>query len=439
MKRRITVPITQQENITPCEVSLEIEVDAEKVKKAFDQAYKEAGKSTQVPGFRKGKAPRAVLERYVSEEHIMEHVAEALVYPAFEESIEEASIEPYGPAEYEIIHLADAEPFKFKAKVPLPPTVELGQYVGIEVERLPREISEDDVNSEIESLRQRLAKVQEVEGRPIQQGDLVILQLAEADGEIRETVVEAGKNLASFDEGLIGMSKGETKTIQLIYPEDYEDEELAGTTSHTTVTVKDIKERIVPEINKEFIQQISEGSEEKIETIEQLKDKIRSAMEQAASDLADRGVQAKVIEKVVESAKVCFPSAMLEHEVAHRLQDLLSDLKSRDMSLDDYLEATGTTFEELRSKLESAAEIDIRGSLVLNEIAKKENIEVSDEEVEEEITAMAEESGYPRESVAAYVDRTKSRESIRNRLSKIKVLDFLVNASNIKNMGRDAS
>jgi trigger factor len=433
------VPITQQEQTKPCEVSLEIEVEAEKVKKAFDQAYKEAGKHVNVPGFRKGKAPRAMLERYVSEDHIMEHAAEELVRPAYEEALEEAGIEPYGPAGYEIIHLADAEPFKFRAKVPLAPTVELGKYTGIEVERLSRQVSDEDVEKELESIRQRSAKVENVEGRPAKQGDLAIIRMVEPDGETKETVVEIGNNLASFDKGLIGMNIGETKTIDLVYPKDYEDKELAGTKSQTTVTLNDIKERQLPELNDEFVKQISEKSEEKIETVEQLKDKIKSAMEKAASDIADREIESKIIEKIVESSKIDIPDVMTEHEVAHRLQDLMSNLKNRNLTLEDYFEATGTNFEETQSRMESSAERDIKVSLALGEIAKAEKMEVSDEEVEAEITRMAEESSYPRESIAAYVDKTDGKEAIENRILRRKVLDFLVDNSNIKNVGQKAS
>lgn len=420
-------------------MSLEIEVDSDAVKKAFDQAYREVGKGTAVPGFRKGKAPRAILENYVSEEHVMEHAAEALVYPAYEEALKESGIEPFGPAEYELVHLVDAEPLKFKAKIPLAPTVELGNYVGIEVERLARQVSDEDVDAEIETIRQRSATVSNVEGRPLKEGDLAILQITELDGKTRETVIEVGKNLSSFDEGLAGMNIGETKIIELVYPEDHEDKETAGKESRVTVTLKDIKERQVPDLTDDLVKEISAKSEDKIETVEQLRNKIKSAMEQAASDLADADIQSKIIEKVVQSSTVHFPDAMLEHEVEHRLDDLVSELKTKNLTLEDYLQATGKTFEELKSRLDTSAERDITASLVIGEIAEKEKTEASDEDVETEITKMAEESGYPRESVAAYVDRTESKDAIKNRIIRRKVLDFLVHASNIKNVGREAS
>lgn len=433
------MPITQQEQVSPCAISIEIEVDSDAVKKAFDKAYREAGKHTQVPGFRKGKAPRTILERFVSEEHIKEHAAEELVYPAYEEALKEAGVEPFGAAEYEVLHLEDAEPFKFKANIPLPPAVELGNYKGVEVERLPKQVSDEDVDQEVESLRQKAAKVENVEGRPVQLGDLAIVTLTEPDGDSRETVVEAGKNLPSFDEGLVGMNKGDTKSIELIYPDDYEEKELAGTKSQSTVTIKDIKERQIPELTDDFVKEITEGSPEKIETVQALKDKIKSKMEEAASELADKETQTRIVDRIVESSNINFPDVMLHHEVSHRIQDLVGDLKSRELTLDDYLDATGRTFEELQSRMEESATRDIRVSLVLSEIAEKENIEANDEDVEAEITKMAEESGYPRESVAAYIDRTESKDTLKNRILRGKVLDFLVNASNIKSVGHKKS
>jgi trigger factor len=358
------------------------------------------------------------------------------VVPAYKEAIEEAGIDPFGPAEYELIQMAEGEPMKFKAKVPLAPTVELGNYKGVDVERMPRKVSDEDVNQELETIRQRSAKVETAEGRPVQSGDLAIVRLTEADGDSRETVIEAGKNLPSFDEGLIGMNKDETKSIELIYPNDHEDKEMAGTKSRVTVTVNDIKERQVPELDDDFVKQISEKSEEKIETVDQLKEKIRSAMELAANDLADRKIESEILEKLDKGSKVCFPDVMAEHELDHRREDLLNDLKSRNITIEQYLEATGKTIEEIESNMKEAVERDLRVSIIFGEIAKVENIEVSDEEVEAEITKMAEETGYPRESVAAYVDKTDSKGLINNRLLRRKVLDFLVQASNIKDVGR---
>ena len=433
------VAVTQQEQTKPCEMSLEIEVEPEVVSKAFDEAYVEVGRNTEVPGFRKGKAPRAILERHVSEERVKERAADKLVKPAYEQALEQAGIEPFGTAEYEVVRLADAEPFVFKARVPLPPSVELGEYVGVEVERLVPQVSDEEVDRELEEIRQRSAEVENVESRPIRRGDLAVIRLTERDGDPGEKAVEVGRNLPSFDEGLVGMSAGETKTIELLYPEDYEDRVLAGTSSWVTVTVIGIKERHVPELTDEFVRQITENSDDKIGTVRELKDKIRSAMEEAASELADRQVEAKIVEKVVERSKICFPEAMLDHEVAHRLQDLLRDLESRKRTLEEYLESTGASFEQLRSRVEKSAERDLRASLVIGEIGRREDVRVSDEDVEAEVGKIAQESNLVRESFNAYLDKTDGRQAIRGRLLRRKVLDFLVHASNINNVGGRAS
>ena len=433
------MPITQQEQTKPCEMSIEIEVEQDAVKQAFNDAYRELGKHAEVPGFRKGKAPRSILEKYLSEERIRETAANKLVMPAYENAVKETGIEPFGDAEYEVIHLEDEEPFKFKAKVPLPPSVELGDYVGIEVDKIAQVVSDEHVDAEIDRILQRMAKVESVEDRPAQTGDLLIVQIASRGKESTETVIEVGKNLPSLDEGLVGMNKGETKTIDLVYPDDYADEELKGTTSHATVTISDIKERQIPEMNDELVKEISENSGEKLETVDELKTKIRESMEKASADLADRQVESQLVEKIVEKSTICFPEHMLDHEVAHRLQDLLADLEKRKMTLEDYLQATNSRFEDIRSKVEQAAEKDIKISLALAEVAKKENLEVSEEDIDAEIAKMAEETGYPAESVKAYIDHTNGRDGIGSRVERNKVLDFLVHASNIKNVGKSAS
>lgn len=430
------MPVTQQEQTKPCELSIEVEIDPEKVKKAFDESYREAGKVINVPGFRKGKAPRAMVEKFVDLDHLKERVAEKLVNDAYEEVIAEAGVEPFATAEYEIVHLEDAEPFKFKARIPLAPKVELGNYTKIDVERLVPVVTDEDIQKEIDSIRERSAKVENVEDRPVQKGDLVIINMTDPNGSSRETVVEAGGNLESFDEGLIGMEKGETKTIEINYPEDYEDAEAAGTSSSVIITVNDIKSRELPEMTDELVKMISEGSEEKIETVDELKGKIRSAMEKAAEDVADRQVEQKLVDAVVEGAKIDYPEVMAYDEVRHRFDELLKELKSRKMSLEEYLQATGRTIEQLQTQLEGASERDIKVNLAIYEVAKKENIEVTDEDVEAEIEKMALESGMPKESIKAYMDKTGGRSAIESRLLRRKVLDFLAKASNIKNVGR---
>jgi trigger factor len=432
------VPVTQQEQTKPCELSLEIEVEQAAVAKAFSDAYKEIGEHTNVPGFRKGKAPRAILEKYVSEERVIEHAANKLVPPAYEKAIEEAGVQPFGDAEYEVIHLADREPFKFRATVPLPPSVELGEYVGLKVDRVTSSVGEEDVDREIERILTRMAKNEPVE-RPVQSGDLLVVHLAEPGGEAKETFIEVGKNLPSFDEGLVGMNKAETKTIDLVYPDDYEDKNLAGGSSHVTVTVGDIRERQIPEMNDELVKQISEGSDDKLETVEDLRKYIRTAMEKAASDLADRQVESKLIETIIEGSTICFPESMRDHEVAHRLQDLIQDLDQKKFTLEDYLVATDKTFEEVRASVEASAIRDIEANLVVDEIAKKQNIEVSDGEIDAEIEKMAREAGHPVESVRAYLDRTDGKHAVEHRVERNKVLDFLVHASNIKNVGQKSA
>ncbi|MBI2844373.1 MAG: trigger factor [Armatimonadetes bacterium] len=433
------MPIIQQEQTKPCEILLEIEVEQEEVSKAFDKAYKEIGRKTAPPGFRKGKAPRAVLERYVSQERVKETAVSHLIVSAYEQALKEAGVEPFAKADFEVLHIADAEPFKFKATVPLAPTVELGQYVGIEIEKLVPHISEEDVQSEIEGIMERSAEVVNVEGRPVQKGDLIIVLMVEEDKEPRETVVEAGKNLPSFDEGLIGMSVGETKSIEVVYPEDHEDKDLAGSKFRVVVTIRDIKERRVPELTDEFVRGIAEKSREEFQTVEELRDLIRTRLESAVTEIADRQVQAGIIDKLVDSSNVCFPDVVLEHEVERRLDNLILELKAKETTLDEYLRDTGRSFEQIRSQIESSAGRDIKIALVIEEIAKRENIKVTEEDLDAEIAGMAERSGVPKESLQAYLDKTGGKTSAEKRVLRRKVLDFLVHASNIKNVGRAAS
>ncbi len=431
------MPIIQKEQNKPCEITLEIEVGAEEVKKAFDRAYKEAGRHAEIAGFRKGRAPRSILENVLDKERIEGHAAEIMAEPAYAEALKEAEVEPYGAASYEVIHIADAEPFKFRATVPTAPTVELGKYTELKAKRLPKQVSESDVEARINELRQSAATVESVEGRPVEKGDMVIVAIAQDDSDPRDTVLEVGNNLESVDSGLVGMNAGETKTIDVVYPEDYGDKSVAGQQLQIVVTLNDIKRRNIPELTDEFVKTLKlTNGDEDVETVEALTNYVRESLEKAFSDLADKEVETGLVDQVVEGSTICFHDSVLENEVGHRLQDLVKDLQSRKMTLEDYFRTTGKSFSDIQENISKSAERDIKISLVLEEIAKKESIEVADEDIEAEITKMAEETGYPRESIMAFVDKTDGRQVISDKIARRKVLEFLVNASNIKNVGR---
>jgi trigger factor len=442
--------LVKQEELNPCEVELEVEVDVEKVKSAIDSTYDDIAKETTVPGFRKGKAPRVVLRNYLDPDKVMSRAREGLLREAYSEALEESKLEPYGPADLHDVKFEDGEPLKFKAKVPLQPRVEIGQYIGLEIERPLHEVTDEEVDKQVEALREREAEWSPVSDRAIKEGDAATVKLSREDGEgeseqppIR-VIVDEG-TLPEFREGLVGMKTGDTKTIEVTYPEDYGAEELRGQTRKWNVEVVSVEEKNLPELTDEWVKATYGGEEtpgaeggddaERIDTVEKLKARIRSGMERGAMEEADQAVRDAVVEKVIKGSTICFPEFMVDESVDVRLRELAESLSQRKLTVEDYLKHTNQTVEQIQERYKEESRNYLELLLAFREIVEKEKIEVTDEDFNAELEAAAQQRGTTPEAMRAYVEKSNSEESIRNRILRKKVVDFLVHASNIKNVG----
>lgn len=435
-----------QEQISPCEVGLRIEVEAEKVNVAVDETYRELSKSTKIPGFRPGKAPRAILENFVGEDRVKEYAADKLIQPAYSEALKEANVEPWAPADVDLVEFELGKPLIFTAKVPLAPKVELGNYVGLEIEREVPPVTDEMIDSEIKDMLERQTKFEPVTDRGAQTGDTVVIDMKDEDepeAEPKRQVAALGENLPDFDSGLAGIKVDEERTIQVTYPEEFEAEELRGKTKSLTIKLIELYERKLPELNDEWVKttfapQVEEGVEppvDVIETVDVLKSKIRDAMEKSAQNVADNDVKDKIVDKIIEGSQIDFPDVMVAERVDERLHELDEELKKRKLNPEDYLKHVGKTIEELRAEYAEDAKAALKMNLAIYEVVEKESIKVEDQDVDDEIKTMAEARKVPVESVRAYLESTEGLAAIRYRLLRKKVLDFLVSASNIKHVG----
>lgn len=438
--------LVKQEQVNACEVQLEIEIAADKVASTLDNTYTELGKVTNVPGFRKGKAPRAVLEQYLDSDKVKDRVANTLIKDAYSEALDETKLEPYAPADVELVKMEFGEPMVFKAKVPLPPKVELGDYVGLEVERKVPPVEDEQVDAEIARMLERHAQHTVISDRAVQEDDVVLVETRDdtkPDEEPRRNVVTVGKNLADFDKGVLGMQTDEEKVIEITYAEDDQDEELRGKTLPIRTKIIEINEKHLPELGDEwvkstFTREPEEGSEpdpDAVDTVDKLRAKVREALESAARDVAEDEVRNKIINQVVSNASINFPEVMVDEAVDERLESLLEGLKKRKATLEDYLEYTGESLDDLRKHYAEESRQVLATTLVFREIMEKEDIKVEDEDVSVAVAAMAEEQGVPVATMNAYLDKTDGRPGVRNRVLRKKIVDFLVHASNIRNVG----
>lgn len=417
-----------KESVSPCQVSLEIEVDSDKVSHAVDQAYREFSRHISVPGFRKGKAPLSFVKPRVPEEQLKERTAELLVDPAYKAALQQESVTPYGNPELSLLTIevnAPDQKFAFKALVPLPPHVVLGEYKGIQAARLVHDTTDEDVDSRIDISRKMRAEYNKVD-RAAANGDVLVCDMtvtpedASEPGPVRSSEVLIGDpdNLPGLDQNLIGLKEGDDKAFQLTFPEDFP-EESRGKTAGFFVIVKEIREMKLPLLDDEF------AKTQNAATVEELRAKTRAALEKSRDDVADGRLDAELVDKVVAASTIDYPKFMRDREVEADVKQFLDGLKSRGLTLEEYFEKSGETEENLIATYEKRADIRLRRGLVIGTIASTESLQVTDEDVDAEIAERAGEVGATPEIMRAYLDSHGELSSISQTLITKKVLGLI--------------
>lgn len=420
------------QQLDPCKVELNIEVEPQKVAQTVEQVYGEFAKRAEVPGFRKGKTPRPILERYVSPESVRRRALDLMMPEAYREALQETGIRPYAEPELEVVQLDTEGSFVFKALVPLPPIVELGEYKEIEVEREEVVVTNDDVETELRALQERQAPVEKVEDRGVRSGDLVVAEVVSAiEGQQaatpRRTLIRVGTNPPEFDANLLGLKTGEEKGFGMTYPNDFAEEALAGKRVDYQVRVEAIREVKLPELNNEFAQSVGD-----YETLDELRDDIRAKLVETRNEAADRDVNNKIVNEIVSRSKVEFPDVLVSAEVSRELEAIRQDLEKEGRSFERYFEQIGKTRDQFLNELREEAARRIKVGLVLGELAEKEHIEVTEEEVEGEVGRMAADAKTTKDAVEAYLEPRGGRGSLANSLLNQKIGEFIKSVSTIK-------
>jgi trigger factor len=381
------------ERIEKNTVLLEIEVDAEQFDQAIDKAYRKMVQTVTVPGFRKGKTPKPIFERFIGKEAIMEEAMEAVVPEAYYQAVAETGIEPVEQPKVDVVQAEAGKPVVFKATVQVKPEVVLGQYKEVEVNKPSTEVSEEEVTQSLEKLQQRHAQLLTLEEGTIEKGDIATLDfLGKVDGvpfkggEGSDYTLEIGSGsfIEGFEDQLIGVSIGETKDLNVTFPEKYQAEELAGKDAVFTVTVKGIKHKELADLDDEFAKDVSE-----FDTLEELKTDIKNKLKDAAEDRAKSQVRQDIVSKIVDSAEVDMPAPMVDTQLSDMIHNLEGRLSSQGITLENYLKFANTTMEDLKEKMQPDAVWTAKMNLVMETIAKAEDIKATDEEIKEETEKIA--------------------------------------------------
>ena len=415
------------EKIENSQAFLTVEMEPAEVEKSLEESYHRLVKKTSIPGFRKGKAPRPMLERYIGKESLFEDALNNLLPEAYEKAIKEQEIEAFAQPHIEV---TQTDPLIFKVTVPLVPEVKLGDYHRIRVKPEPVELTEDDVNAAIEQLRHQQATWEPVE-RPVDFNDLVILDI-ESHIEDKPFINQKGVQYQvvpnsvfpapGFAEQLAGMKKDEEKEFKLKFPPDYARSELAGKEPSFKVRVTEIKQERLPELNDELAKEINP----KFKTLDSLRKQVSADLRLGAERKAKVDFEDRVMEAAVDIAQVEFPPILVETEIDRLINQQLQRWQMSREGLEGYLKRVNKTEKELREELHPIATKRVTGSLVLGKIAEEAKIEVSDSEVGTEIKRLTKGDAEKGDELQKYLNAPQSRESIRQMLITRKTIQRLV-------------
>ena len=413
-------------------VALTIEITKAEFEAAKDKAFKKTGKNITVPGFRKGKAPRKMIEKLYGEGVFFEE-AFNIIYPdAMEMAVEKSGIKPVGRADVDLGDPAEEGGLTIIAKVPVEPEVELGEYKGIEVEKETVKVLQADVKAELNRMAQRNARTETVE-RKAKKNDTVDIDFEGfVDGvpfeggkaEHHELTLGSGAFIPGFEDQLIGCKAGDEKDVVVTFPEEYHAKELAGKEATFKCKVHKVGETILPEIDDEFAKDVSDTCE----TLDDLKKEITERLKAERQEAADNAFEEKVLDAVIDGMKADIPAAMIDAQVDTIVQDFGYRLQMQGMGLEQYLKMTGTEMGAFRAMFKDQAERQVKTRLALQKVVELEGITVSDKELEEEYAKMAEQYKLEVEKVKAIV----SKEALEGDLKISNALEFIKKNAKVK-------
>ena len=374
---------------------LTIEVPAEELEKAIEKAYQKSKNKISIPGFRKGKAPRKMIEQMYGREIFYEDAANILIPDAYEKELEECTEEVVSSPKIDVVQVEAGKPFIFTAEVALKPEVTLGKYKGVKVPKADTAVTDDEVNAEIDREREKNSRTVDVTDRAVKKGDIATIDF---EGFVDGTAFEGGKGkdypltigsgefIPGFEDALIGAEVGKETEVNVTFPEDYQAAELAGKAAVFKCTVKKLQEKQLPDLDDEFVEEVSEESD----TVEEYKEEIKKKLAGRKEADAKNAKEDAVIEAVIADAKMDIPDAMVDTQQRQMVQDYAERLQSQGISMEQYMQFTGMTVQMLMEQVKPQALKRIQSRLVLEAVAAAEKMEASEEDFEEEAKSMGE-------------------------------------------------
>ena len=419
----------QVEKLEKNMAKLTVEVSAEDFKAAIKKAFNKNKNRFSIPGFRKGKAPQAMIEKMYGEGVFYEDAADEAINASYAEAMKESGLDIVSRPEVTIEKIGKDEPFVYSALVAVKPEVTLGQYKDVEVAKADASVSAEDVEAELKKVQEQNARLLTVEDRGVEDGDQTVIDF---EGFVDGKGFEGGKAedypltigshsfIDTFEEQLIGKKIGEECEVNVTFPTEYHAADLAGKPATFKVTVKEIKVKELPELNDEFASEVSE-----FDTLDEYKKDVEKKLAEKKEIEANSKNEDAVVAKVVENATMEIPDKMIDAQAENMVQDMARRMQSQGLSLDMYLKYTGMTVEQMKEQARPDAEKRIRTRLVLEAVAKAENIQISDEKVDEEVAKMAEAYKMEVEKLKSYMSESDVKQ-MKEDLAVQQAVDLLV-------------
>lgn len=410
---------------------LTIEVEATELEKAIQAAYQKNKGKISVPGFRKGKVPRQLIEKMYGKEVFYEDAANALIPDAYEKALEDCEETIVSTPKIEVTQIEAGKPFIFTAEVALKPEVKLGKYKGVKVEKADTDVTDDEINEQIEKERENNARMIEVEGRAIENGDVATIDFEGfvdgvafegGKGENYPLTIGSGSFIPGFEDQLIGKNKDEEVEVKVTFPEDYHAEDLKGKEALFKVSVKEVKVKELPALDDEFASEVSE-----FDTLAEYKEDVKKKLAEKKEKEARNAKEEAVLDAIIADAAMDIPDAMLETQQRQIVDEFAQRLQMQGLSLEQYFQFTGLNAEKLLEQVKPQADRRIKSRLVLEAIVAAENIAASEEEYEKELARMAEVYNMEIDKVKEMLgDNEKAKKQIMDDLAITKAADFVV-------------
>ena len=410
---------------------LTIEVEATELEKAIQAAYQKNKGKISVPGFRKGKVPRQLIEKMYGKEVFYEDAANALIPDAYEKALEDCEETIVSTPKIEVTQIEAGKPFIFTAEVALKPEVKLGKYKGVKVEKADIDVTDDEINEQIEKERENNARMIEVEGRAIENGDVATIDFEGfvdgvafegGKGENYPLTIGSGSFIPGFEDQLIGKNKDEEVEVKVTFPEDYHAEDLKGKEALFKVSVKEVKVKELPALDDEFASEVSE-----FDTLAEYKEDVKKKLAEKKEKEARHAKEEAVLDAIIADAAMDIPDAMLETQQRQIVDEFAQRLQMQGLSLEQYFQFTGLNAEKLLEQVKPQADRRIKSRLVLEAIVAAENIAASEEEYEKELARMAEVYNMEVDKVKEMLgDNEKAKKQIMDDLAITKAADFVV-------------